>query len=91
MVLAFVLVGVSSEPQPIDLEFVYNGWGKSGFLFQLFFTKADKLKQRVCFEMRVRAKNAGNLGRNARYFVICGNSEEGRDELLGYIILCNSN
>lgn len=44
--LLFLLVDISIEPQPIDLETV-NRLGSMGIPFYILFTKADKSKKRI--------------------------------------------
>lgn len=43
LVLLFVLIDIRHDPQPIDLDFLYE-LGVNGVPFSIIFTKADKLK-----------------------------------------------
>ncbi|RMA57686.1 ribosome biogenesis GTP-binding protein YihA/YsxC [Ulvibacter antarcticus] len=92
MLLAFVLVDCRHEPQPIDLEFM-QWMGENGVPFSIIFTKADKLKPNA-LKRNVEAyqqKMLETWEEMPQHFVTSSSSNEGRDELLGYIGSVNAN
>lgn len=87
LVSAFVLVDVRHEPQKIDVEFMQ--WlGENGIPFSIIFTKADKLKpgatkRNVENYLNELIKDSWEEAPN--HFITSSSSNEGREELLGYI------
>ena len=90
LVMAFVLVDIRHEPQPIDLEFMMY-LGEKQIPFSIIFTKADKLKPKViarqveeyCNEL---LKTWESL---PPYFVTSSTKKTGQDQLLEFIETTN--
>ncbi|MGV6830506.1 MAG: ribosome biogenesis GTP-binding protein YihA/YsxC [bacterium] len=91
LVLAFVLIDIRHEPQPIDLEFMQ--WlGEHQIPFHIIFTKADKLKPGA-IERNVANYEAIMLEQweeMPQYFVTSSTKKLGGEELLSYIDNINS-
>ena len=88
----FVLIDSRLEPQKIDLEFIHN-LGEKGVPFSIIFTKTDKLsktalKTNIDFYKQRLLEDWEELPP-----CFCTSSEKhiGRDELLDFIVSCNSN
>lgn len=86
LVLAFVLVDIRHEPQPIDLDFMAY-LGNQQIPFHIIFTKADKLKPKACTLAveRYREKLLEFWEEMPQYFVTSSANNAGREELLQYI------
>ena len=91
LILAFVLIDIRHEPQPIDLEFMQ--WlGEHQIPFHIIFTKADKLKPGAV-ERNVANYEAIMLEQweeMPQYFVTSSTKKLGSEELLSYIDNINS-
>ena len=91
LVMAFVLVDVRHEPQPIDLDFIY--WmGSNGIPFSLVFTKADKLKPKalennVANYLNVLSESWEEL---PPHFITSSTLHTGREDILEYIDKINN-
>ena len=92
LVSAFVLVDIRHKPQPIDLEFMQY-LGESEIPFSIIFTKADKLKPKAienyvndyCQELlKFWEEELPN------YFVTSSSKTIGKDELLDFIDVTNT-
>ena len=86
LVLAFVLVDIRHEPQPIDLDFMAT-LGRQQIPFHIIFTKADKLKPKAC-DLAVEKYREQLLEfweEMPQYFVTSSAHSTGREELLSYI------
>lgn len=86
LVLAFVLVDIRHEPQPIDLEFM-QWMGESQIPFSIIFTKADKLKPKA-LERNVETYKQKLLETWEEVpvsFVTSSSNGLGRDAVLDYI------
>ncbi len=86
LVLAFVLVDIRHEPQPIDLEFM-QWMGESQIPFSIIFTKADKLKPKA-LERNVeiyKQKLLETWEEVPVSFVTSSSNGLGRDAVLDYI------
>ncbi|UNY99100.1 ribosome biogenesis GTP-binding protein YihA/YsxC [Zhouia spongiae] len=87
LVSAFVLVDVRHEPQKIDVEFMQ--WlGENGIPFSIIFTKADKLKPGATkrnVENYLNELIEDSWEEAPNHFITSSSSNEGREELLGYI------
>jgi len=86
LVLAFVLVDIRHEPQPIDLEFM-QWMGESQIPFSIIFTKADKLKPKA-LERNVetyKQKLLETWEEVPPSFVTSSSNGLGRDAVLDYI------
>ncbi len=92
LVSAFVLVDIRHNPQPIDLDFMQ--WlGEHGIPFSIIFTKADKLKPKAIDNHVETYKNVllETWEEMPNYFVTSASKNIGKDEVLGYIDLLNTN
>ncbi|MCR9183661.1 MAG: ribosome biogenesis GTP-binding protein YihA/YsxC [Flavobacteriaceae bacterium] len=86
LVLAFVLLDIRHDPQPIDLEFM-QWMGESQIPFSIIFTKADKLKPKA-LERNVetyKQKLLETWEEVPPSFVTSSSSGLGRDAVLDYI------
>lgn len=86
LVLAFVLVDIRHEPQPIDLEFM--AWmGEHEIPFSIIFTKADKLKPNAIKRNIEIYKNKmlENWEEMPHYIITSASKSVGKEELLNYI------
>ena len=92
LVTAFVLVDIRHKPQPIDLEFMQ--WlGENSIPFSIIFTKADKLKPKA-IERHVEDYKTILLEtweEMPNYYVTSSSKKIGKDAVLDYIDLLNSN
>ena len=90
LALAFVLVDIRHEPQPIDLEFM-EYLGESGIPFGIIFTKADKLKPKA-IERNV-AKYCKELLKTWEelppYFITSSSKKIGQEDVLNFIDATN--
>lgn len=90
LVLAFVLIDVRHEPQPVDLEFMH--WmGEQQVPFAVVFTKSDKLKPNA-IQRNIEAyqlKMLQTWEEMPLHFVTSASKSTGRDELLNYISSIN--
>jgi len=90
LVLAFVLIDVRHEPQPVDLDFMH--WmGEQQVPFAIVFTKADKLKPNA-IQRNIEAyqlKMLETWEEMPLHFVTSASKSTGRDELLNYISSIN--
>jgi GTP-binding protein len=86
LVLAFVLVDIRHEPQPIDLDFMAY-LGNQQIPFHIIFTKADKLKPNACTLAleKYREKLLEFWEEMPQYFVTSSAHNTGREALLQYI------
>jgi GTP-binding protein len=90
LAMAFVLVDVRHEPQPIDLEFM-TYLGINEIPFGIIFTKADKLKpkaieRQVAHYCEVLLKTWEEL---PPYFITSSSKNIGQDEVLNFIDATN--
>lgn len=90
LAMAFVLVDVRHEPQPIDLEFM-TYLGINEIPFGIIFTKADKLKpkaieRQVAHYCEVLLKTWEEL---PPYFITSSSKKIGQDEILNFIDATN--
>ncbi|QLG44404.1 ribosome biogenesis GTP-binding protein YihA/YsxC [Costertonia aggregata] len=92
LVCSFVLVDIRHEPQKIDMEFM-EWMGENGIPFCIVFTKADKLKPKA-IEKNVGAYLQKLLEdaweETPRHFVTSSNNSFGREELLSFIDIINT-
>jgi GTP-binding protein len=90
LVLAFVLVDIRHQPQPIDLEFMAY-LGNQQIPFHIIFTKADKLKPKASLLAveQYREKMLEFWEEMPQYFVTSSAHNTGREELLQYIAQLN--
>ena len=90
LVLAFVLVDIRHQPQPIDLEFMAY-LGNQQIPFHIIFTKADKLKPKASLLAveQYREKMLEFWEEMPQYFVTSSAHNTGREELLQYITQLN--
>lgn len=92
LVVAFVLVDIRHEPQPIDVDFMF--WlGTNQIPFSIIFTKADKLKP-AAIDRNVEVyknKLLETWEEMPPYFVTSSSSGVGKDEVLKYIDEINQN
>lgn len=90
LVLAFVLVDIRHEPQPIDLEFMAY-LGNQHIPFHIIFTKADKLKPKASLLAveKYREKMLEFWEEMPQHFVTSSAHSTGREELLQYIAQLN--
>lgn len=86
LVLAFVLIDIRHEPQPIDLEFM-QWMGEHEIPFSIVFTKADKLKPKAIENNIEIYKNKilESWEDMPHYVVTSATKAIGKDELLNYI------
>ncbi|NDB02973.1 MAG: YihA family ribosome biogenesis GTP-binding protein [Flavobacteriaceae bacterium] len=86
LVLAFVLVDIRHEPQPIDLEFMIY-LGHQQIPFHIIFTKADKLKPMAQTEAvkKYEQELLNHWEEMPQYFISSSSNGQGREELLQYI------
>jgi GTP-binding protein len=92
LVSAFVLVDIRHNPQPIDLDFMQ--WlGEHGIPFSIIFTKADKLKPKAIDNHVETYKNVllETWEEMPNYFITSASKNIGKNEVLGYIDLLNTN
>jgi GTP-binding protein len=90
LVLAFVLIDVRHEPQPVDLEFM-QWMGEQQVPFTIIFTKADKLKPNA-IKRNIEAyqlKMLETWEEMPLHFVTSASKSTGRDEVLNYISSIN--
>jgi GTP-binding protein len=90
LVMAFVLVDIRHQPQPIDLEFL-TYLGTHEIPFGIIFTKADKLKPQA-IERQVETYCAELLNTWESlppYFVSSSSKRIGQDAILGFIEATN--
>jgi GTP-binding protein len=90
LVLAFVLIDVRHEPQPVDLEFM-QWMGEQQVPFTIIFTKADKLKPNA-IKRNIEAyqlKMLETWEEMPLHFVTSASKSTGRDEVLNYISAIN--
>ncbi|MBO3115743.1 YihA family ribosome biogenesis GTP-binding protein [Winogradskyella sp. DF17] len=90
LAMAYVLVDVRHEPQPIDLEFM-TYLGINEIPFGIIFTKADKLKpkaieRQVAHYCEVLLKTWEEL---PPYFITSSSKKIGQDEVLNFIDATN--
>ncbi len=86
LVLAFVLVDIRHEPQPIDVEFMAY-LGHQQIPFHIIFTKADKLKPMAQTEAvkKYEQELLNHWEEMPQYFITSSSNGQGREELLQYI------
>lgn len=86
LVLAFVLVDIRHEPQPIDMEFMAY-LGHQQIPFHIIFTKADKLKPMAQTEAvkKYEQELLNHWEEMPQYFITSSSNGQGREELLQYI------
>lgn len=87
LLLAFVLIDIRHDPQPIDLEFMEWLTGE-GIPFAIVFTKGDKLKPgaaRRQTEAYLAAMRESGWEEVPPHFVTSSASGAGKEELLGYV------
>ena len=86
LVLAFVLVDIRHEPQPIDVEFMAY-LGHQQIPFHIIFTKADKLKPMAQTEAEKKYEQEllNHWEEMPQYFITSSSNGQGREELLQYI------
>jgi len=86
LVLAFVLVDIRHEPQPIDVEFMAY-LGHQQIPFHIIFTKADKLKPMAQTEAvkKYEQELLNHWEEMPQYFISSSSNGQGREELLQYI------
>jgi GTP-binding protein len=86
LVLAFVLVDIRHEPQPIDVEFMAY-LGHQQIPFHIIFTKADKLKPMAQTEAvkKYEQELLNHWEEMPQYFITSSSNGQGREELLHYI------
>ncbi len=86
LVLAFVLVDIRHEPQPIDVEFMAY-LGHQQIPFHIIFTKADKLKPMARTEAvkKYEQELLNHWEEMPQYFITSSSNGQGREELLQYI------
>ena len=86
LVLAFVLVDIRHEPQPIDVEFMAY-LGHQQIPFHIIFTKADKLKPMAQTEAvkKYEQELLNHWEEMPQYFITSSSNSQGREELLQYI------
>ena len=86
LILAFVLVDIRHEPQPIDVEFMAY-LGHQQIPFHIIFTKADKLKPMAQTEAvkRYEQELLNHWEEMPQYFITSSSNGQGREELLQYI------
>jgi len=86
LVLAFVLVDIRHEPQPIDVEFM-TYLGHQQIPFHIIFTKADKLKPMAQTEAvkKYEQELLNHWEEMPQYFISSSSNGQGREELLQYI------
>jgi len=86
LVLAFVLVDIRHEPQPIDVEFMAY-LGHQQIPFHIIFTKADKLKPMAQTEAvkKYEQELLNHWEEMPQYFITSSSNGQGREELLSYI------
>lgn len=86
LVLAFLLIDIRHEPQPIDLDFL-RWLGENFIPFSIVFTKADKIKQKeietkVSEYLEVLNKDWESL---PQYFITSSEKRLGRQPILNHI------
>lgn len=86
LILAFVLVDIRHEPQPIDVEFMAY-LGHQQIPFHIIFTKADKLKPMAQTEAvkKYEQELLNHWEEMPQYFITSSSNGQGREELLQYI------
>ena len=86
LVVAFVLVDIRHEPQPIDVEFMAY-LGHQQIPFHIIFTKADKLKPMAQTEAvkKYEQELLNHWEEMPQYFITSSSNGQGREELLQYI------
>ena len=86
LVLAFLLIDIRHEPQPIDLNFL-RWLGEHFIPFSIVFTKADKIKKK---EVEVKVLDYLEVLKESweslpKYFITSSEKRMGREPLLNYI------
>jgi len=86
LVLIFVLIDMRHEPQPIDINFIYE-LGVNGIPFSLVFTKSDKLKPgRIDKNLKVyQDKLLETWEELPPYFISSAETGDGKKEILDFI------
>ena len=87
-----VLIDSRLEPQKIDLEFC-NWLGEKGLSFVLVFTKADKQSAIKTDQNIAKFKKAllATFDAVPQLFITSSETQDGRDEILGFISEINRN
>ena len=86
LVLAFLLIDIRREPQPIDMDFLL--WlGKQFIPFSIVFTKADKIKEKeIQFKISKYLEALKEDWKSPpKYFVTSSEKRLGHEPLLNYI------
>ena len=87
LVLIFVLIDIRHEPQPIDINFMYE-LGVNAVPFSLIFTKSDKLKPgKIDRNIKVyQEKLLETWEELPPYFISSAETGAGKKEILDFIL-----
>ena len=92
LINVFLLIDIRHEPQSYDLDFMI--WLNKNFIsFAIIFTKSDKLKNNSIETNILKYKNVlnqNNLDSNTTMFVTSSKKNTGKEKILNYIKILNS-